>query len=211
MGTYAHPPATLAVGYLLMPPILPVLPLAAIGFSDPVMLVGMLAGGIPIALHLLNRIRSPIVPFPTLRFLKITALKTSRRRQLQQWLLLFLRVALFGLIAMAIAQPLIGGGSAALAYGLIASFLIGAGLLVLATVYGVSAWDQSKSRAATDPSAPAKSVSLTDSSTSPAAPPPTAARSWAWCAALLVLGAIVLAYASFGLASDRFFTAQSGR
>lgn len=190
-------------------PLLPaVFRLAAIGFSDPVMLVGMLAGAIPIALHLLNRIRSPIVPFPTLRFLKITALKTSRRRQLQQWFLLFLRVALFGLVAMAIAQPLIGGGSAALAYGLIACFLIGAGLLVLATVYGASALDQSKSRAssfAANTTSPANTGEL-----SPSRPPP-AGRSWAWCAAMLILGVVVLAYASFGLASDRFFTAQTGR
>ncbi|MEI8196532.1 MAG: BatA domain-containing protein, partial [Phycisphaerae bacterium] len=205
-GFVSPTPANVEVGCLLMPlPLPPASPLAAIGFSDPVMLIGMLAGAIPIALHLLHRIRSPIVPFPTLRFLKITALKTSRRRQLQQWFLLFLRVALFGLIAMAIAQPLIGGGSAALAYGLIACFLVGAGLLVLATVYGASALDQSKSRAA----APTTASPMNTGEASPS--PSPSGRSWAWCAALLILGVTVLAYASFGLASDRFFTAQSGR
>src|SRR5689334_10050751 len=108
--------------------------LAAITFSDPLMLIGLLAAGVPVLLHLLNRIRSPIVPFPTLRFLKITAQKTSRRRQLQHWLLLLVRMAVFALIAMALALPLVRGGSSTLAYTFIFLFLIGLALMVLTAV-----------------------------------------------------------------------------
>ena len=68
------------------------LPLAAMHFSDPVMLLGLLAAGIPVLLHLLNRVRSPIVHFPTLCFLRVTAQKTSRKRQVQQFMLLLLRI-----------------------------------------------------------------------------------------------------------------------
>src|SRR5277367_2797737 len=127
--------------------------LAAISFSDPLMLVGLLAAGLPVALHLLNRIRSPIIPFPTLRFLKITAQKTSRRRQVQQYLLLLLRMAVFAMIAMAVAHPLIRGGSASLAYSFIAMFLGGIALLVLAGAWGSTAIAQSKNRTATETTA----------------------------------------------------------
>src|SRR5580704_2242762 len=113
--------------------------LAAISFSDPVMLAGLLAAGIPVALHLLNRIRSPIVPFPTLRFLRITAQKTSRRRQVQQYFLLLLRMAVFAMIAMAVAHPLIRGGSSTRAYGFILMLLAGVGLLVAGIVLASAA------------------------------------------------------------------------
>jgi hypothetical protein len=170
------------------------------------MLVGMLAGAVPIALHLLHRIRSPIVAFPTLRFLKITALKTSRRRQLQQWFLLFLRVAMFGLLAMAIAQPFIGGGSPTLAYSLVALFLLGAALLVLAAVYGAGALDQARSQPAATPSTPGGAIPVVA-----AAPRPHLGLSWGLSAALLILGVLILGYASFGLTSSQYFTSQSGR
>ena len=114
--------------------------LAAISlFSDPVMLAGLAATGIPVALHLLNRIRSPIVMFPTLRFLKITAQKTSRRRQVQQYLLLLVRMAVFAMIAMAISRPLIRGGSSGLAYSFVVMFLLGMVMLVMAGIWGAQA------------------------------------------------------------------------
>ena len=106
-------------------------PIAALNFASPVMLVGLLAAGIPVALHLLNRVRSPIVQFPTLRFLRITAQKTSRRRQVQNFLLLLLRMAVFAMIAMAVAGPLVHGGRPVVAYGMILLLLVGLGLLAI--------------------------------------------------------------------------------
>ena len=60
------------------------MPLAAITFADPLMLAGLAAAAIPIVLHLLNQMRAPVVPFPTLRFLRITSQKTARRRHTMQ-------------------------------------------------------------------------------------------------------------------------------
>src|ERR1035437_10949682 len=111
----------------------------AISFSDPVMLAGLAAAGIPLVLPLLTRIRSPIVMFPTLRFLKITAQKTSRRRQVQQYLLLLIRMAVFAMIAMAISRPLIRGGSAPVAYLFIVMLLVGLALVVVLGVWGGAA------------------------------------------------------------------------
>src|ERR1035437_5821983 len=111
----------------------------AISFSDPVMLAGLAAAGIPLVLHLLNRIRSPIVMFPTLRFLKITAQKTSRRLQIEQYLLLLVRMAVFAMIAMAISRPLIRGGSSPVAYLFIVMLLVGLALVVLSAIWGAAA------------------------------------------------------------------------
>src|SRR5262249_1670980 len=118
--------------------------LAAVSFADPLMLAGLLAALVPVVLHLLNRMRAPVVPFPTLRFLRITAQKTARRPQTQQYFRLLARVLVFALIAMAVAAPLIRGGSAALAYGLVAMLLGCLVLLVLAGVMGAAAMDATK-------------------------------------------------------------------
>lgn len=162
------------------------------------MLIGLLAGGIPILLHLLNRIHSPVVPFPTLRFLKITAMKTSRRRQLQQWVLLFLRVALFGLIAMALAQPFIGGGSPLLAYGLIGLFLGGAAVLVLGVTLATAHGERSGPPPAEGPGGLATSAAR------------GRRAGLAGIFGLIVLACAALGYAAFGLASDHYFTGTTG-
>src|SRR5271170_3904861 len=120
-------------------------PLAALNFAAPIMLIGLLAAGIPVLLHLLNRIRSPIVQFPTLRFLRVTAQKTSRRRHLQQFLLLLLRMAVFAVLAMAVAGPLIHGGQPALAYGMLLVLLLGIAVVAIAAVIFANNIDQIKS------------------------------------------------------------------
>ncbi len=176
--------------------------LAAVSFSDPMMLIGLLAAGLPVALHLLNRIRSPIVPFSTLRFLKITAQKTSRRRQVQQYLLLLLRMAVFAMIAMAVAHPLIRGGSASLAYTFIAMFLLGVALLALGAMWGSAAIDKSRSRRAT-PLPAATAVSRRERS-------PGATTYWG-LSTLAFIGALLMAgYAVFGLTSSRYFSGEKG-
>lgn len=178
-----------------MPPTSPIL--AAISFADPLMLAGFLAAAIPLALHLLNRIRSPIVPFPTLRFLKITAQKTSRRRQIQQYFLLLLRMAVFALIAMAIAHPLIRGGSASLAYGFLIALLLGLALLTLAAA---TALDRTKSRPA-----------QTDSPSAAPSPRSVIRHSSFVIPLLLLLAAIALTgFAAFGLTSNAFFSGDAG-
>jgi len=78
----------------------------AFGFVTPLLLIGVLAAGIPFALHLLSSVRAQDMMFPTLRFLRMSMEKTARRRRLQHWLLLILRAALFAFLALAVAEPL---------------------------------------------------------------------------------------------------------
>ena len=68
--------------------------------------------GVPILLHLLNRRKSPVVMFSTLRFVKLSVQRTAARRQLQKWLLLACRALLIALLVWAVAQPVrrLGGG-----------------------------------------------------------------------------------------------------
>ena len=172
------------------------LPLAAMNFSDPVMLLGLLAAGIPVLLHLLNRVRSPIVRFPTLRFLRVTAQKTSRKRQVQQFILLLLRMAVFAMIAMAVAGPLVHGGSPFAAYGMLLLLLGGIAVLAVMTVIFSNALDQRKAAGPTD--APSGSIK-----TSPGPAPGRPGLLWPVIFMLVGLAATVTAI--FGLGTDRLF------
>ncbi|HUS93234.1 MAG TPA: BatA domain-containing protein [Phycisphaerae bacterium] len=78
----------------------------ALSFTTPLLLLGLLAAGIPFVLHLLSSVRAQDMMFPTLRFLRMSMEKTARRRRLQHWLLLILRAALFALLALAVAEPI---------------------------------------------------------------------------------------------------------
>jgi hypothetical protein len=74
--------------------------------------------GVPVILHLLFRRKSPVIPFPTLRFIKSSIQRTAARRRVHRWLLLATRALLLALLIWAIAQPAkilssgwFGGGS----------------------------------------------------------------------------------------------------
>jgi len=74
-------------------------------FGSALFLVGITAAAIPVVLHLIRTTRAPRTPFPTLRFLKIAAAKTARRRRVQNIFLLLMRMLLFALLALALARP----------------------------------------------------------------------------------------------------------
>jgi len=78
------------------------------GFLAWFYLLGAASGGIPIIIHMIHRRRAPKVLFPTLRFLKASNERTSRRQRIQDLFLLLLRVLLFVLLAFALAQPFLG-------------------------------------------------------------------------------------------------------
>ena len=61
--------------------------------------------GLPVLLHLMNRRKSPIVEFPTLRFIRSSMQKTAARRKVQKWLLLAARVLMLLVLILAAAQP----------------------------------------------------------------------------------------------------------
>ena len=74
-------------------------------FLNPWMLFGLGAIAAPIVIHLWQRRNVTTMPFSTLRFLKIVALKTSRNARLENFILLFVRCLLFALLILAAALP----------------------------------------------------------------------------------------------------------
>ncbi len=82
---------------------------------------------IPVALHLLSRRQPKLVAFPALRFVKQTVVQQRGSWQLRHFLLLCLRVGMFGALAMALARPRVHSAMMTTALGL--------GLLVAAAVF----------------------------------------------------------------------------
>ena len=75
------------------------------GFLAPVFLLGALAVGLPLYLHLLRRSTSTALPFSSLMLFELRPPSATRRRRLRYWLLLALRLALLLLLAAVFAQP----------------------------------------------------------------------------------------------------------
>ena len=70
-------------------------------------LLGAMLAVIPLIIHLIYQRQGQRVYFSTLRFLKLCVRKTARRKRIENLLLLLSRMALLGLLAMALAEPLI--------------------------------------------------------------------------------------------------------
>ena len=84
--------------------------MAFLNFS--VLSIGGLLVAIPIVLHLLMRKRPQHQLFPALRFLRQRQSTNRRQMRLQNWLLLFLRCAAIGLLALLMARPTVASGVA---------------------------------------------------------------------------------------------------
>jgi len=74
-------------------------------FLHPWVLLGALAAGIPIILHLIARRQPPTVVFPAVRYLVATTKEHQRRLKLRNILLLLVRTALILFLVMAAAGP----------------------------------------------------------------------------------------------------------
>jgi hypothetical protein len=101
--------------------------------------VSLLAGGalmaIPVILHLLMRQKPRQLVFPALRFVKERRESNTRRLRLRHWLLLGLRCAAVGLIALALARPSV---ASALLGNYVALGLVGLALLAALLLTGVA-------------------------------------------------------------------------
>ena len=75
------------------------------GFLAPLMLIGAVAGSIPLILHFFYRARYRKVPWGAMTFLKTAIEQTSRRLRFQEWILLALRCLVLLLLAFALARP----------------------------------------------------------------------------------------------------------
>jgi hypothetical protein len=75
------------------------------GFLAPLMLAGLVAIAVPIAIHLIGRRRARVVRFAALDFLMATKRKTARRLRIRERLLLTVRALVCLAIAVALAKP----------------------------------------------------------------------------------------------------------
>lgn len=74
-------------------------------FVNLSLLAGALFVAIPVVLHLLMRQRPKPMVFPALRFIQQRREANTRRLQLRHWVLLALRCAAIGVLALALARP----------------------------------------------------------------------------------------------------------
>ncbi len=78
-------------------------------FLNTTILIGLLAGTIPIIIHLITRQKAKTVLFSTLRFLKELKNQQIRRLKIKQILLLILRTLIILLLVLAFARPTLKG------------------------------------------------------------------------------------------------------
>lgn len=76
-------------------------------FLAPLFLLGLFAAAIPLVLHLRRSTRHKRILFSTTRFFDEQFIRSSRRAQFQDKLLMALRIALLALFCLALAQPFI--------------------------------------------------------------------------------------------------------
>ena len=77
-------------------------------FLAPIALIGLLTLILPIVVHLFKPRKMRQTPFSSLRWLKATHQRLSRRIQWHQWLLFLMRAGCILLLVIAMAKPLLG-------------------------------------------------------------------------------------------------------
>src|SRR6476660_9088982 len=77
-------------------------------FLAPFALIGVLLLIVPVLVHLFKPRKMKKTPFSSLRWLKQTHQRLSRRIQWHQWLLFLLRAGCILLFVLALTRPLIG-------------------------------------------------------------------------------------------------------
>lgn len=75
------------------------------GFLNPLLLIGLAAAAIPIAVHLFNFRKPERIDFSTLRFVREVEATAMQRVRIRQWLLLALRVLAVVCLVLAFARP----------------------------------------------------------------------------------------------------------
>ncbi len=79
-------------------------------FEIPLLLSGLLLAGIPVVIHMMHRSRTTPVEWGAMMFLQATEVIQKKRRDIEHWLLLLLRMALLALLALLLAKPLLPVG-----------------------------------------------------------------------------------------------------
>ena len=86
-------------------------------FLAPLFFVALAGLAIPVLLHLTQKEKKEVVYFPSLMFVRKIPYQASRRRRIQHWFLLMLRLAALALIILAFARPLLTRPDAPVALG----------------------------------------------------------------------------------------------
>jgi hypothetical protein len=80
-------------------------------FLAPLFFAALAGLAIPVLLHLTQREKKQIIRFPSLMFVRRIPYQSVRRRKIQNWLLLMVRMAALAMIILAFARPLLDSGS----------------------------------------------------------------------------------------------------
>ncbi len=81
------------------------LPLLAFGFASPWLLMGLLAAGVPVLIHLLHKRKFIETEWAAMKFLLAATKKYSRRVRFEQLLILLVRCLILLLLAVAFSRP----------------------------------------------------------------------------------------------------------
>jgi hypothetical protein len=88
-----------------------------LSFLAPLFAVALAGLAIPILLHLTQKEKKEVVFFPSLMFVRKIPYQASRRRRIQHWFLLLLRMAALALIVLAFTRPWWNSAEAPVALG----------------------------------------------------------------------------------------------
>ena len=120
-------------------------------FLAPLFFAGLAALVVPVLIHLIQRERKNVVPFPSLMFVRRIPYSSIRRRRIHNWALLMLRLAALALIVAAFARPFLRSASLAAAAGGARDVIV-----LLDRSYSMGhgdQWDRARSAAVDAPSA----------------------------------------------------------
>jgi hypothetical protein len=81
------------------------------GFMHPALAFGAFLAVVPLIIHLLNRRRHKPLAWGAMRFVEAAYKRTHRRMQMENLLLLLLRMAAVAALALAVARPFVGRGA----------------------------------------------------------------------------------------------------
>ena len=74
-------------------------------FIEPLFLVGLLAAGLPVLIHLINRRKAVKQAFPPLKFLIQSQRRVATGIKVRQWLMMAIRILVLTLLVLALAKP----------------------------------------------------------------------------------------------------------
>jgi hypothetical protein len=80
-------------------------------FEIPLLLTGFVAVGIPIAIHLLHRQKTTPIDWGAMMFLQESDVLKKKRRNVDHWLLLLLRIAMLLILVLLLAWPVLPAGA----------------------------------------------------------------------------------------------------